>query len=60
LTGRKRDVSRAQCVGEALKDAGQRNLATCQAAGDACYASVDYIEGRTALMEKRRPFFRAR
>jgi len=49
-----------QCVGEALKDAGQRNLAACQAAVDACYASADYVEGRTAFMEKRRPLFRAR
>jgi enoyl-CoA hydratase len=49
-----------RCVGEALKDAGQRNLAACQAAVDACYASADYVEGRTAFMEKRRPVFRAR
>jgi enoyl-CoA hydratase/carnithine racemase len=49
-----------RCVGEALKDADQRDLAACQGAVDACYASADYIEGRTAFMEKRRPVFRAR
>ena len=30
-----------RCVGEALKDADQRNLAACQAAVDACCASAD-------------------
>src|SRR5258708_988504 len=49
-----------RCVGEALKDADRRDMAACQAAVDACYASADYVEGRTAFMEKRRPVFRAR
>jgi enoyl-CoA hydratase/carnithine racemase len=48
-----------RCVGEALKDADRRDMAACQAAVDACYASADYVEGRTAFMEKRRPVFRA-
>lgn len=44
-------------VGEALKDPDQRDLEHCQALVDACYASQDYIEGRRAFMEKRKPRF---
>jgi enoyl-CoA hydratase/carnithine racemase len=47
-------------VNEATKDPEKRNLAAVQAAVDACFASADYIEGRTAFMEKRKPAFRAR
>jgi len=44
------------CVTEYLKQ-DKRDLAACQAAVDACFASKDYIEGRTAFMEKRKPAF---
>jgi len=47
-------------VNEATKDPEKRNLAAAQAAVDACFGSADYIEGRTAFMEKRKPVFRAR
>ena len=46
-----------QIVGEALKDPADRDLARCAALVDACYASQDYIEGRRAFMEKRKPQF---
>ena len=48
------------CVDEHLKDPDQRDLAACQAAVDACSHSTDYVEGRTAFMEKRKPVFRGR
>ena len=46
-----------RCVAEALKDPTERDLATCAALVDACFRSADYIEGRTAFVEKRRPIF---
>jgi enoyl-CoA hydratase len=45
------------CVGEYLRDPDKRDLAACQAAVDFCFASADYVEGRTAFMEKRKPVF---
>jgi enoyl-CoA hydratase/carnithine racemase len=48
------------CVNDATRDPEKRNLAAAQAAVDACFASADYIEGRTAFLEKRKPAFRAR
>ena len=44
-------------VGEALKDAGARDLARCEAMVKQCFASRDYQEGRRAFMEKRKPEF---
>ena len=37
------------------KDESQRDLATCEAMVQACFDSADYIEGRRAFMEKRKP-----
>src|SRR2546423_8845324 len=36
------------CAGEYAKDPQERDLAACQAAVDACFASQDYVEGRNA------------
>lgn len=47
-------------VAEALKDEDKRDVALCDAAVKACFDSADYVEGRTAFMEKRKPQFKGR
>jgi enoyl-CoA hydratase/carnithine racemase len=44
-------------VGETVKDGSQRDLAQADKLVADCFASQDYIEGRTAFMEKRKPVF---
>ncbi len=44
-------------VGEVVKDESKRNLARCAEVVEECFASNDYIEGRRAFMEKRKPVF---
>ena len=44
-------------VGEALKDESARDRARCSKLVAQCFASRDYIEGRKAFMEKRKPVF---
>jgi len=44
-------------VGEVVKDESNRDLAKCAAMVKQCFESKDYIEGRRAFMEKRKPVF---
>lgn len=45
---------------EAVKDESKRDLAQCAAMVKHCFESQDYIEGRRAFMEKRKPVFTGR
>jgi enoyl-CoA hydratase/carnithine racemase len=44
-------------VGEVMKDESERNIQRCTEMVEACFASNDFIEGRTAFMQKRKPAF---
>jgi enoyl-CoA hydratase len=44
-------------VGQTTKDESQRDLAHANELVENCFTSQDYIEGRTAFMEKRKPVF---
>lgn len=45
---------------QVLADPAERDLARCDAMVAACFASEDFVEGRRAFMEKRKPEFRGR
>ena len=47
-----------QAIQEIPKDPNRRDLSKVEDLVQACFASQDYKEGRTAFMEKRRPAFR--
>jgi len=49
-----------RCLIELRKDPADRDLDLCQKLVEDCFASEDYIEGRTAFMEKRKPAFKGR
>lgn len=44
-------------VGEIMKDADKQDLDLCREVMAACFDSEDYVEGRRAFMEKRKPNF---
>src|SRR5262245_63795678 len=44
-------------VGEVMKDESAGNVARCTELVEQCFASNDFIEGRRAFMEKRKPAF---
>jgi len=43
--------------GEAVKNAGDRDVDACEHAVATCFVSNDYREGQAAFMEKRKPRF---
>jgi enoyl-CoA hydratase/carnithine racemase len=47
-------------IAELLKPRGTADYALCEELDARCYASEDYIEGRHAFLEKRKPVFRGR
>ena len=47
-------------VDELVKGAGARDLSGAEALVEACFSSEDYVEGRRAFMEKRKPQFKGR
>ena len=47
-------------INQTSRDPAERDLDRCDRLVKECFASQDYIEGRTAFMEKRKPVFTGR
>jgi enoyl-CoA hydratase/carnithine racemase len=44
-------------IGETVKFESERDLQACDDKVATCFASSDYVEGRAAFLEKRKPQF---